>query len=119
MSAFDKLLGQPYASRVLSSSLEAKRSASAYLFFGPSGCGKKTAALALAQALICQLEPGIGCGACAVCKRVEGNKHPDYIEFQPSGSSFKVEQVRDLLKEASLRPFEAPRRVLSLIRPSC
>src|SRR5258708_10859970 len=28
--------------------------------------------------------------------------------------SFKVEQVRELLREASMRPFEAPRRVMVL-----
>jgi DNA polymerase-3 subunit delta' len=111
VSAFDRLLGQDYARKVLASSLKVGRSASAYLFFGPSGCGKKTAAGALAQALFCLEAPGVGCGTCAACRRVESRKHPDYFVFQPAGQSFKVEQVRDLLREASLRPYEAPRRV--------
>jgi DNA polymerase-3 subunit delta' len=111
VSALARIKGQDYARKILESSLKAGRSASAYLFFGPTGCGKKTAAMALAQALFCQVEPGAGCGECASCRRVEGNKHPDYFVFKPSGASFKVEQVRELLKEASLRPFEAPRRV--------
>lgn len=114
MSALDQLLGQPYASRALSSSLEAGRSASAYLFYGPTGCGKKTAANALAQALFCLVKPGVGCGECSACKRVAGNKHPDYLVLGPEGTTFKVEQVRELLKEASMRPFEAPRRVMVL-----
>jgi DNA polymerase-3 subunit delta' len=114
VSAWDQVLGQAYAVRVLSAALEAGRPASAYLFFGPSGCGKKTAAKALGQALFCTLEPGLGCGDCGACKRVAGNRHPDYIAIAPQGSSFKVEQVRELLKEASLRPYEAPRRLLVL-----
>jgi DNA polymerase-3 subunit delta' len=114
VSALDQVLGQPYATRVLSSALKAGRPASAYLFFGPSGCGKKSAANALAQALFCEPKPGEGCGDCSACRRVAGNKHPDYFVFSPQGSSFKVEQVRDILKEASMRPFEAPRRVMVL-----
>jgi DNA polymerase-3 subunit delta' len=114
VSALDQVLGQPFATRVLSSALAAGRPASAYLFFGPTGCGKKTAAMALAQALFCLEQPGLGCGACSSCKRVAGNKHPDYFVLSPQGSSFKVEQVRELLKEASMRPFEAPRRVMVL-----
>lgn len=111
MSAFDKVLGQPYASRVLRSALAAGRPAQAYVFFGPSGCGKKSMARALARALFCLVAPGLGCRECSSCKRVEGNKHPDLFLFSPAGASFKVDQVRDLLREASMRPFEAPRRV--------
>jgi DNA polymerase III subunit delta' len=114
VSALTRVLGQPYATRVLGSALKAGRPASAYLFFGPSGCGKKTAANALAQALFCELKTGEGCGDCSACRRVMGNKHPDYFVFAPQANSFKVEQVRDLLKEASMRPFEAPRRVMVL-----
>jgi DNA polymerase-3 subunit delta' len=114
MSAFDQLLGQPFATRVLASALQSGRPASAYLFSGPSGCGKKTAAMALASALFCLEAPGLGCGNCSSCRRVAGNKHPDYFVVEPQGSSLKVEQVRDLLKEASMRPFEAPRRVMVL-----
>src|SRR4051812_38757322 len=98
----DAVLGQPFATRVLASALEGGRPASSYLFFGPTGCGKKTAALALAQALFCLEAPGRGCGECSACKRVAGNKHPDYFVIGPQGNSFKVEQVRDLLKETSL-----------------
>jgi DNA polymerase-3 subunit delta' len=70
--------------------------------------------MALAQALLCQESPGKGCTLCSTCRRVAGNKHPDYFLISPQGSSFKVEQVRELLREASLRPFEAPRRVMVL-----
>jgi DNA polymerase-3 subunit delta' len=114
VSALAQLQGQPFVSRVLGSALQAQRPASAYLFFGPSGCGKKTAASALAQALLCREAPGEGCLSCSACRRVAAHKHPDFFLVQPQGMSLKVEQVRELLKEASMRPFEAPRRVMVL-----
>jgi DNA polymerase-3 subunit delta' len=109
--AFESLLGQPYVSRLLKSALAGKRVASAFLFFGPPACGKKTAALALAKALFC---PQGGCGQCNTCKRIEHRSHPDVLVFKPAGQVFKVDQARALLHEASLRPFEASGRLFIL-----
>jgi DNA polymerase-3 subunit delta' len=114
LSAFGQVLGQVFVSKVMQAALEAGRSAQAYLFFGPGGCGKKTAAMALAQALFCRQEPNKGCGSCTDCRRVREGKHPDFFVFGPQGSSFKVEQVRDILREAAMKPYEASRRVMVL-----
>ena len=51
----------------------AARVAHAYLFVGPPGAGKKTAASALACALLCDDD---GCGACAACYRVRAGLPP-------------------------------------------
>jgi DNA polymerase-3 subunit delta' len=114
MSALEKIQGQRYAVRVLSSALEGKRPASAYLFYGPAGCGKKSTARCFAEALFCEKEPFVGCGQCSSCRRVAAEKHPDFMSLRPDGTTFKVAQVQELLKEASLRPVEAPRRVMLL-----
>jgi DNA polymerase-3 subunit delta' len=107
--SFERLEGQVFARRILESALQGGRSAHAYLFEGPPGCGKKTAAFGLAAALI---DPPGGEGA----RRVLDNKHPDVHLFQPAGATFKVEQVRDLMRETSLRPFEGKKRVFILDR---
>ncbi len=112
MSAFRSLKGQEYARRVLSASAQQGRPASSYLFYGPNGVGKFTAARCLAQALFCQELPGQGCSHCGVCRRLAEGKHPDLLSFKPQGLSFKIEQVREILKEAGMRPYEAPRRVI-------
>lgn len=107
--SFERLEGQIFARRVLESALKAGRAAHAYLFEGPPGCGKKTAAFGLAASLI---DPENGEGA----RRVLENKHPDLHVFKPAGATFKVEQVRELMRQTSLRPFEGNKRVFILDR---
>jgi DNA polymerase III subunit delta' len=107
------LVGQPFARRILTAALDSGRSASAYLFEGPPGCGKKTAALDLAAALLDADKPDNGEGAWSRALR---RMHPDIRLFAPSGASFKVEQVHDLLAQAALRPFEGQRKVFILDR---
>ena len=56
------------------------RLASSFVFLGPEGVGKRTFAVKLAQALLCQeatptaLEP---CGRCESCRLMESGAHPD------------------------------------------
>lgn len=58
------------------------RLASTFLFVGPEGIGKRTFALKLAQALLCQrrqaalLDP---CGDCPACLQVKAQTHPDLL----------------------------------------
>lgn len=105
--SFPHLLGQPFARRILASSLQSGRTASAYLFDGPPGCGKKTAAFDLAAALLDGPE---------VFSRASRGLHPDVRLFAPSGASFKTEQVETMLAECALRPFEGQRKVFILDR---
>ncbi len=44
------------------------------------------------------------------------NKHPDLHLYQPAGATFKVDQVRELMHETAMRPFEGKRRVFILDR---
>ena len=91
----------------------------ALLFAGPAGVGKKRVALALAEAINCT-SPASGdglerdaCGTCAACRRIARGVHPDVIVLQPGDSgSIKIEAVRDVIREAGRRPFEARRRVV-------
>lgn len=56
------------------------RLASTFLFVGPSGIGKRTFALKLAQALLCERNPESDlepCGACEACQQVAAGTHPD------------------------------------------
>ena len=92
----------------------------AYLFCGPPGLGRRTLALRLAQALNCTnpSAPGIPCGTCRDCKQIEAMRHPDMsvIQAEAEGGTLKVDQVREVQRSLSLKPYQAKYRVALFLR---
>lgn len=110
--AWDDIAGQHRAAEILSGQVRAGAVSHAYLFVGPPGAGKKTAAKALACALFC--EDG-GCGACATCRRVREGFHPDFRVIRPEGAAtYVVEQVREVIHDVGLKPVRAAWKVYVL-----
>lgn len=88
-------------------SARAGRLVHAYLFCGARGCGKKTLARLLAQALFCGAgEAERPCGHCPACKRFLSGNHPDARTVAPKGRSIGVDDVRELIDYLSRRPYE-------------
>jgi DNA polymerase-3 subunit delta' len=84
------------------------------IFAGPSGVGKRKAALALAQLVNC-LSPVSedACGECASCRRIARGVHADVLLIEPGETgAIKIEQVRDAIERSAYRPFEGRRRVV-------
>lgn len=100
---FSKLLGNDPAKSYLIKMLENKSLPNTLLFHGMEGVGKKQFAIALAKALM---------GKEHVRKIVSGN-HPDLHFYAPEGKScmHSIGNLRALLEESSLAPFEAPCKV--------
>ena len=114
--AFENILGQPKVRDFLRASVMHDRVSHAYLFCGPTGSNKMTAAYALAQAVMCPKGPhgprGGQCGSCDACSRIMRRKHPDVVLMHPEGASgYLIEQVRELVASASLAPIQAKRKV--------
>lgn len=111
-----ELRGQNAAVRTLERALAHGRLPNAYLFAGPGGVGKRAAALALAQARLCQEKPGKGCGTCPVCHRIVTGNHPDARSFSPrdeGNRNIQVETVRsEILPVTQFAPFEGPHAFL-------
>jgi DNA polymerase III subunit delta' len=103
------------ASRVLDGvrrQVSAPEPAHAWLLLGPRGSGKRTAATAIAAALDCRLEPGIGCGTCSDCARARRHRHPDVHYIVPEGLVIPVDVIREaVIPEADRPPFESPYKV--------
>jgi DNA polymerase-3 subunit delta' len=66
---FADILGQAPAVETLRRALASGRLHHAYRFEGPPGVGKELAALAVAQALVCEAGGTEGCGRCSACRR--------------------------------------------------
>lgn len=111
------IVGHPRPVSVLRRSLDSGRLHHAYLLIGPSGVGKRTCGKALAQALCCVRNPGVGCGECNPCHRIERLIHPDYLEIRPDGQYIKVGQIRELEARLELGPYES-RAVTAVISPA-
>lgn len=106
---WDDLLGQQRVADLLRSAVVNDHVAHGYLFVGPPGAGKKSAARAFACALFC--DDG-GCGSCPACTRVKRGTHPDVHIISPEGAAgYLTEQVRDIIRDVSLAPVEGKRKV--------
>ena len=106
---WDDLIGQNKAVSHLRSAIDTQTVGHAYLFVGPAGASKKTAAKAFACAMLC--DDG-GCGACRACYRIKKGMHPDVQIFEPEGAAgYLVEQIRPIIHDVHMRPVEAARKI--------
>src|SRR2546425_4512361 len=104
--ALDQIRDQPRAVELLRRALASDRVAHAYAFVGPTGSGRMTTALALAEALLGNASPN----------------HPDLHvivptppETSPRGArAIRIAAIRELERQASLRPAMARRKVFVL-----
>jgi DNA polymerase III subunit delta' len=103
----------PQARMVLGSALVSGPSHS-YLFYGPTGTGKRTAARAFAAELLAEGDRDPD----DVRRRVLGGSHPDLTWVRPTGAHvMRTEDVDEpVIAAAGLTPFEARRRVFVLER---
>jgi DNA polymerase-3 subunit delta' len=73
----------------------------AWLFTGPPGSGRSTAARAFAAALQC---PDGGCGACDACRTALGGTHADVEVVRTEGVTILIKDVRGLVSRAASHP---------------
>ena len=66
---FESFLGNPQAVKAVREMVASGRVPGALLFTGPEGVGKKTLALMLAKALVCERGGADFCGAGSLCCR--------------------------------------------------
>jgi len=116
MSVFAELIGQPHivlalkdAVRSASNGEETQEMTHAWLFTGPPGSGRSSAAIAFASALVC---PESGCGTCIDCRSARAGGHADVEIMATEGLSIKIDEVRELMQRVAWAPSVAQWRVV-------
>ncbi len=109
--AFSHIIGQEKALAVLQHALRHERVPQAYVFAGYEGIGKKFSALMLAKALNCHEKQDDACDRCISCHKVDNGNHPDVRIIEPDGQFIKIDQIREMQKDAGYKAFEGRRKV--------
>jgi DNA polymerase-3 subunit gamma/tau len=108
---FDELAGQEFVVSTLKNALEKKQIAHAYLFSGPRGCGKTSAARILARSLNCEKGPTAApCGVCDNCVAISQGSSMDVIEID-GASNTSVNDVRQIKDEVLFPPHSGAYKV--------
>lgn len=109
---FADIVGHGQIVEVFRRSIRSGKTSHAYIFEGIPGCGRRKTALALIQALFCTAVDDDACGVCASCRKIAGGNHGDihFVEPLPDKRDISIEQLRELQRDLSLRPYEAPRK---------
>ncbi|KAI3759451.1 hypothetical protein L6452_07286 [Arctium lappa] len=109
--SFDELVGQSVVTKSLLSTLSSPIITSFFLFHGPRGTGKTSAARIFAAALNClSLEDNKPCGQCQECTLFFAGRSRDVKEVDSVGIN-QAENLRYLIKNAMLPPVSSSFKV--------
>ncbi|WP_125583306.1 DNA polymerase III subunit gamma/tau [Levilactobacillus cerevisiae] len=108
---FEDMIGQEVITRTLKNAITTNQISHAYLFAGPRGTGKTSAAKIFAKAINCHHQKdGEPCNECDTCRAITDGTLNDVIEID-AASNNGVEEIRDIRDKVKYAPTVADYKV--------
>ncbi|WP_139492626.1 DNA polymerase III subunit gamma/tau [Brevibacillus dissolubilis] len=108
---FGDVIGQEHVTTTLRNALREGRLSHAYLFNGPRGTGKTSAAKIMSKAVNCeQPQDGEPCNECGTCKAITDGSVTDVLEID-AASNRGVEEIRDIRDKVKFAPSDVRYKV--------
>ncbi|WP_164670592.1 DNA polymerase III subunit gamma/tau [Virgibacillus doumboii] len=108
---FQDVVGQSHITRTLQNAIEQEKFSHAYIFSGPRGTGKTSAAKIFAKTINCEKAPvKEPCNECAACRGIQDGSISDIIEMD-AASNTSVEDIREIRDNVKYATSSVPYKV--------
>jgi len=108
---FEDVAGQTHITRTLQNAIVEQKFSHAYVFSGPRGTGKTSAAKIFSKAINCEHAPvKEPCNECAACRGIQDGTIPDVIEID-AASNTSVDDIREIRENVKYASSSVPYKV--------